>query len=325
LRFGGLVSTQNDVTSQARASCPDTPPSLDSSKECSTPNPSLDSSKECPTPKKAPWAARLLSVTLFVVAGTAAAGGGLLLMSHTGSWLALAAFVTSGFFFVSGVVVPLGIIRESNFERRVEAAYDKDCEDLNWALRAIEDHTLKGLAWVNFKQLRNFAFIAQRQARMSYYASLVAAAVSLLVLTSGTAVAIGLPTPAAKVAAGIVATTGTALSSFLASTFLTAYQIASRQMSYYYGQPLVHCYLLNAERLARDAGKAFGKGAELLLWQEVMGASIKASADAQDHLSSMQRSNSQGPRQKWSIRRLKLLRPDQAAQHPPLFDEVDSL
>jgi hypothetical protein len=89
-----------------------------------------------------------------------------------------------------------------------------------------------------------------------------------------------------------VATAGTALSSFLARTFLSAYQMASRQMIYYYGQPLVHCHLLNAERLAREAGRTLGKGAELTLWQEVITASIKASADAQEHLSSMQRSNS---------------------------------
>lgn len=273
------MPTQNNVTFQARASCSVKPPSL-------------KGFKECPAPKKVPWSARLLSVTLFVVAGAAAAGGGLLIMSHASSWLALAAFMSSGFFFISSAVVPLGIIRERNFETRVEEECHKDCEDLNWALADIEDHTLKGLAWVNFKQLKNYAFIAQRQARMSYYASLVAAAISLLVLTSGTAVAIGLPTPAAKVAAGVVATAGTALSSFLARTFLSAYQMASKQMSYYYGQPLVHCYLLNAERLARDAGRALGKDAELTHWQEVITASINASADAQDHLSSMLRSNS---------------------------------
>jgi hypothetical protein len=266
------VSTHNDVTDKARASCSVTPPSL-------------KGFKEGPTPKKVPWSARLLSVTLFVVAGAAAAGGGLLLISHASSWLALAAFVTSGFFLISCVVVPLGIIRERNFETRVEEECHKDSQDLYRALCGIKDHTLKGLAWVNFKQLKSYAFIAQRQARMSYYASLVAAAISLLVLTSGTAVAIGLPTPAAKVAAGVVATAGTALSSFLARTFLSAYLMASRQMSYYYGQSLVHCYLLNAERLAHDAGRAFGKDAELHLWQEVIVASIKASADAQDHLS----------------------------------------
>jgi TRADD-N domain-containing protein len=281
------VSTQDDVTFHARASCSGDPPSLEDFKEPPPPK------KEPPLPKKIPWSARLLSVTLFVVAGTAAAGGGLVIRSHASNWLALAAFMSSGFFFISGVVVPLGIIRERNFEIRAEKECHEECKDLNWALCDIADHTLKGLAWVNFKQLKNYAFVAQRQARMSYYASLVAASISLLVLTSGTAVAIGLPTPAAKVAAGVVATAGTALSSFLARTFLSAYQMASRQMIYYYGQPLVHCYLLTAERLARDVGKSFGKDAELILLQEVITASIRASAGAQEHLSNMQGSNSE--------------------------------
>jgi hypothetical protein len=144
------------------------------------------------------------------------------------------------------------------------------------------------LAWFNLKQLRTFTAIAQRQTRMSYYASITAAAVAFLVLTSGAAVAICLPTTAAKITAGTLATVGTVLSGFLAKTFLRAYQMASRQMSYYYGQPLVHCYLLHAEWLALETGERFGGEAELHLWHEVINASIKASAHAQDHLLSMQ-------------------------------------
>src|ERR1700748_1286675 len=126
------MSTQRDVTFQARASCSGDPPSLGDFKEQST-------------PKKVPWSARLLSVTLFVVAGAAAAGGRLALMSHASSWLALAAFMSSGFFLISGVVVPLGIIRERNFEIRAEEECHQESKDLNWALCDIEDHTLKGL------------------------------------------------------------------------------------------------------------------------------------------------------------------------------------
>ena len=60
---------------------------------------------------------------------------------------------------------------------------------------------------------------------MSLYASLVAAAAALLVLTSIAAVAIGLPTTTGKVTAGLLAAVGfLALSGFLAETFLTSYQ-----------------------------------------------------------------------------------------------------
>ena len=64
--------------------------------------------------------------------------------------------------------------------------------------------------------------------------------------------------------------------------------MASRQMSYYYGQPLVHCYLLHAQWLVTATGNRFGNEAELHLWHELIGASLKASAHAQDHLLTMQ-------------------------------------
>lgn len=258
--------------------------------------PSIRRSNErqiCGTDKsRAGWsmylAASLLSATLLLIAAALTKGGVWLLRSHASHWLAPAAFVTGVFFFICGAVVPLGVIRENGFQAEEQKSCESDCEDLWWALKGIGDHTLTGLAWVNFRQLRMFTVIAQRQARMSYYASLVAAAISLLVLTSGAAVAIGLPATSAKVAAGALAAAGTALSGFLVKTFLRAYQMASRQMSYYYGQPLVHCYLLHAEWLTRETSKHFGDEAGLPLWREVINASIKASASAQKHLLSMQ-------------------------------------
>jgi hypothetical protein len=78
------------------------------------------------------------------------------------------------------------------------------------------------------------------------------------------------------------------LSGFLAKTFLTSYQLASRQMSYYYGQPLVHCYLLLADWLAKEGREEFGKEEGRHLLREVINASVKAAADAQHHLLSMQ-------------------------------------
>jgi Cyanobacterial TRADD-N associated 2-Transmembrane domain len=285
MSFGGPVSKQDEITIQSMDWCSDTPPSLAGSRE--GPDSQRNDVKDSSIPMSTRWAAVLLSVPLLLIA-VAAIVSGLLLRSHVSNWLSLAAFVTSAFFFLSGVVVPLGVIREKNLEREAKKHCNDDNEDLNWALSSIEDHTLKGLAWVNVKQLRTFTFIAQRQARMSYYASLVAAAIALLVITTGAAVVISLPTTAAQVTAGALATTAAALSGFFVRTFLSTYKMASRQMSYYYGQPLVHCYLLHGERLAREAGKHFGDAAEFSLLQELISASIKSSASAQHHLLNMQ-------------------------------------
>jgi hypothetical protein len=246
----------------------------------------------CPGPRLSGetgrWPSGWLPIALFVMAVVTTAGGIALFMSHVGSWLAPAAFVAGPFFFLSAVAVDLGLGRERRLEETEEKACQNDCRDLYWALNDIEDRTLKGLAWVNYRQLRGFIGIAQRQARMSFYTSLVAAAISLLVLTSMAAVAIGVPTTAAKITAGLLATAGSVLSGFLAKTFLTSYQMASLQMSYYYGQPLVHCYLLLAKWLAAQGREEFGDAEGRVLLREVIDASITAAAAAQDHLLSLQ-------------------------------------
>lgn len=269
-------------------------------------------------------AAGLVSAALLLVAATATVGGCLLLRSNASGWLVPAAFVTGAFFFLSSVVVPLGVLRESTFEAEEKENCRKESWDLLWGLDNIEDGALKRLAWVNFRQLRAFTVIAQRQARMSYYASLAAAAISLLTLASGAALAIGLSATTGKVAAGVLATVGSVFSGFLVKTFLKSYDMASRQMSYYYGQPLVHCYLLHAQWLASEAPRHSADQAELCLWQKVVDASIKASASAQDHLLSMQESDT-AKRGAGSAHHWKMPRLGQASQQSTMSDEIGSL
>jgi hypothetical protein len=308
------VSVDNEITVKAKAQCSDTPPSL------------LEGSDEIQRSKRVAAAAGLLSAALFLVAVAATAGGGSLLRSHASGWLVPAAFVTGAFFFISSIVVPLGVLRESGIEAHEKENCRKDCRDLLWALEGIGDGTLKRLAWINFQQLRAYSAIAQKQARMSYYASLAAAAISLLTLASGAAVAIGLSATTAKVTVGALATAGSVLSGFLVKVFLESYQMASRQMSYYYGQPLVHCYLMHAQWLASEAREHSGDEAEFGLWQKVVEASIKASANAQDHLLSMQEPDP-ARRGAGSAHRCKTRQPcqAQASRQSPMPDEVESL
>jgi hypothetical protein len=87
---------------------------------------------------------------------------------------------------------------------------------------------------------------------------------------------------------------GTVLSGFLTRTFLRAYQMTSTQMSYYYGQPLVHCYLLHAQWLASEASEHLDDSGKLHLRKKVIEATLKAAADAQDHLLSLQLTESRG-------------------------------
>ena len=267
------MSLQCDVTMTAEDLRGDIPPSLA--------RPAQESPDKT---SRWPW----LALFLLAVGMATTAGGIWLIHSHADNSLAPAAFVAGPFFLISGAAAQLGIARQRRLEEAEDESCVNDCRDLYWALDEIDDRTLKRLAWVNYKQLRTFIRIAQRQALVSFYASLVAAAGGLLVLTSITAVAVGLPTTSGKVIAGLLAAAGSALSGYLTSTFLTSYQMASRQMSYYYGQPLVHCYLLFADWLAAKGGEEFGKEEGRLLLRKVIDASVTAAADAQHHLLSMQ-------------------------------------
>ena len=292
------------------------PPALD----LDTP-PSLQGPGECPPGTKMAAAAGWLSAVLLLVAVGATVGGCWLLRSpHAHIGLVAAAFVTGIFFFISSAVVPLGVLRECAFEAEVKENCRNQYKDLVWALKGIKDPTLGRLASFNFHQLTSFIGIAQRQARTSYYVSVAAAAISLLTLASGAAAAIGMSaTTTGKVAVGVLTTAGSVLSGFFAKTFLKSYQMASLQMSYYYGQPLVHCYLMHAQWLASEAGQHSGNATENRLWQEVVGASIKASAKAQNHLLTMHEHDGGRPGT-GSGRRKKTPQVDQVSEQLPMLD-----
>ncbi len=94
--------------------------------------------------------------------------------------------------------------------------------------------------------------------------------------------------PEARISATVLAAIGACLSTFITHVFVKSYLVAARQMSYYYGQPLVHCYLLHAERLASSFGGDSGDRQRLQLVQQVVSAALDASRNAQAHLLQLQ-------------------------------------
>jgi hypothetical protein len=234
------------------------------------------------------WAGVVLSVVMVALAFGSGAAGVSLARSRADSYLAPACFIAAALFLVSAAIVPIVIYRDACIDEDEDKKCKRDCDVLDAALRKIGNATLSGLARANFKQMRMFTVIALRQARMSYYASLVAASFSLLVLAFGGAVAVGIPATSGKVAAGSVTAVGVAMSGFLSATFMNTYRMASRQMSFYYGQPLVHCYLLHAEWLTMLLTDDSGSNKHAELWEPVIAAAIQASQSAQAHLLSMQ-------------------------------------
>jgi hypothetical protein len=234
------------------------------------------------------WASLWLSPVLLVIAAAASYAGVRAAQTHTYTDLGPAAFIAAAFFLVSGVTAPVAILREGRIEEEEDKRCNRECDELDEALDKISDRVLRGLAKSNFKQMKIFTVIALRQARMSYYMSIVAASVALLVLVSGGTVTVVLPGTSAKVAAASLTALGATLGGFVSTTFLKTYWMASRQMSYYYGQPLVHCYLLHAEWLALMLDEHPHRKEDINLWQRILEASIQAGENAQTHLLNMQ-------------------------------------
>jgi hypothetical protein len=233
-------------------------------------------------------AGALLAPALLAIAVAAWYAGTQAVQSHVFPDLGPAAFIVAAFFLASSVATPVAILREGRIEEEEDDRCKRECDELDKALNHIDDKVLSGLAKSNFKQMRMFTVVALRQARMSYYVSVAAASLALLVLVSGGAATIVLAGIGAKVTAASLTAVGAALGSFVSTTFLRTYWIAARQMSYYYGQPLVHCYLLHAEWLALMLAEHPERKADPSIWKQVLEASIQAAETAQAHLLTMQ-------------------------------------
>jgi hypothetical protein len=152
----------------------------------------------------------------------------------------------------------------------------------------ITDRALGELLVFNFRLMDRFVAIAIDQARAAYLACSAAATVTLLVLLVGATLAVTAGDRAGQIVVGSLTAVGAALSSFLSVTFLQTFKLTSQQMSYYYGQPLVHCYLLHAEWLGERFGRDADPAQRWKMQQELIRATLDAGRNAQDHLLDLQ-------------------------------------
>jgi hypothetical protein len=134
------------------------------------------------------------------------------------------------------------------------------------------------------RQMTRFECVALTQAKVSHTASLLAAALGFVVLVVGAWVTFTRGSVDDTVTGAVMTGVGTALSGFLSVTFLRTFRITSEQMSYYYGQPLVNCYLLHAERLLERCGRDLGVDQRREDVQEVIRTILDAASAAQSHL-----------------------------------------
>ena len=153
--------------------------------------------------------------------------------------------VVAGLAAVAAAISTTALIRRQR-ELELEVSTERDILALIWS---VERRDLWELAVVSRRQMTRFECLAVAQARVSFSASVTAAAAALAVLVGGALVMIGAASFGVSVTTAVLTAAGSALSGFLSVIFLRTYKMTSEQLSYYYGQPLVNCYLLHAERL----------------------------------------------------------------------------
>jgi len=196
--------------------------------------------------------------------------------------------IVAAFLLIAAVVVPIVVLGLHRARRRRWERRERECRELAHIARTIDDKALGDLITFNFRLMDRFVAVAITQSRTSYLACLGAATAGLLVLLVGAATALTVEHTASQITAAALTTVGAALSSFLSVIFLRPFQMTSKQMSYYYGQPLVHCYLLHAEWL----GKRFEEDADpenrWKVRHELIHAALEAGRNAQDHLLDLQ-------------------------------------
>lgn len=87
--------------------------------------------------------------------------------------------------------------------------------------------------------------------RSCYTYAQAAIAGGFLVLVAGAiSVAAFVQTSTAQITLGALTGLGSALASYIATTYLKIYNTAQRQLNFYFEEPLIGSYLLTAERLA---------------------------------------------------------------------------
>ncbi len=119
--------------------------------------------------------------------------------------------------------------------------------------RISDDPRLQQLINLNQAQMDAYHELTLAQATDAYRNTQAAMAIGFLVLLAGAVTVVaGSADATGRAVVGGLAGVGTALSGYIAGTFLRAQQESLRQLNFYFRQPLVNSYLLTAERLTRN-------------------------------------------------------------------------
>ena len=184
------------------------------------------------------WDTRVIGLSSSLVVGLGIA----FVLYSTG--LSTSLSVMGGFMFLLVVSSLFSVIA------RLQEADQSSSENLKAAAERIEVSDLESLLKFNQAELEEYSRQTRRQARYSFWASVVTITFGLGVLIGGSVIAIERAGTTDKVAVSALAAIGTLLSGYISRTFLWVYERALAQLNFYFQQPVVTGYFLNAERLA---------------------------------------------------------------------------
>lgn len=147
-------------------------------------------------------------------------------------------------------------------ERREELRANRD--------KQVEPGELGDLMSANRALLDEYQKPVRAQARTSYVYGQVAIFVGFGVLVVGVALVLLADSPTAQVSLAGLAAVGSAISSYVARTFLRVYDRAQQQLNFYFREPLITSYLLTSERLAEKLQGERREHAYSLMVEEII-------------------------------------------------------
>jgi hypothetical protein len=107
----------------------------------------------------------------------------------------------------------------------------------------------------NQRALLNYQRLTQKQATSSYRLAQFAILAGLLLLLGGVAVTVRASGTTTQLVVGGLSALGTTISAYVGATSIRVYNRTLSQMNFYYAQPLVQSYVLQAERLSQSLSR----------------------------------------------------------------------
>jgi hypothetical protein len=160
---------------------------------------------------------------------------------------------------VTSILGLVGFARHGVARRKYEERLEQETRE---KLRAERDDTvapgeLTELLAANRALLDAYQRPVRAQARTSYTYSQRAIFAGLVVLVTGVGIVLATDDATARVSVAGLAAVGSAVSGYIARTYLRIYDTAQEQLNFYFREPLITSYLLTAERIAEklDGGR----------------------------------------------------------------------